>query len=522
MKTYKRISLVLLVFIGLNACKDFDALVINPNLPVSAPPSLILPGLLNSLNDDNSWSGSMAYNQFWISTYTYYGTNNYDQEPFINSGFNYLTLQNAVQLELEARKLDPNGANPYVAISKFIKAYNFYQMSQKFGDIPVSEALKGAENKAPIYDTQKAVFSQVLAMLEEANDDFGSLIAANDPFKTLSGDIFLGNNLSKWQKLVNTFTLRVLVSLSKKDADTDLNIKAKFAGILGNPTKYPLMGSNDDNLKYTYNAQFNLYPKNPGNLGFNITRENVASTFLKLTTSLSDPRTFIAACPAPAEISGGKSLTDFTAYVGASNGTDMGTLGNDAQSDKYSYVNAFRYYRTYDGSSAEPSIIVGYPEMCFNIAEGINRGWSAGSADTWYADGITSSMEFWGITDGAEIPISDPVQTKQVGIYTASVTNYLAQPSVAYQGNNAAGLTQILEQKYIAFWQNSNWEAFFNQRRTGVPVFETGPGTGNGGQIPSRWQYPYAELTANATNYNEAVQRQFETDDLNGKLWINQ
>jgi hypothetical protein len=106
------------------------------------------------------------------------------------------------------------------------------------------------------------------------------------------------------------------------------------------------------------------------------------------------------------------------------------------------------------------------------------------------------------------------------GEVTVSVTDYLAQPSVQYQ-DGAAGLTQILNQKYIAFWQNSTWEAFFNQRRTGVPAFSSGPGNGNGDKIAVRWQYPVAEIAANKVNYEEAVQRQFAgKDDLNGLMWI--
>ena len=71
-----------------------------------------------------------------------------------------------------------------------------------------------------------------------------------------------------------------------------------------------------------------------------------------------------------------------------------------------------------------------------------------------------------------------------------SLADYLAQASVKYAGNNATGLTQILTQKYIAFFQNSGLEAFYNQRRTGVPTFLTGVGTSNSGRIPKRWLYP--------------------------------
>ena len=36
-------------------------------------------------------------------------------------------------------------------------------------------------------------------------------------------------------------------------------------------------------------------------------------------------------------------------------------------------INRYRYYRTNTG---EDFIIAGYAEMCFNIAEAINRGWA--------------------------------------------------------------------------------------------------------------------------------------------------
>jgi hypothetical protein len=132
-------------------------------------------------------------------------------------------------------------------------------------------------------------------------------------------------------------------------------------------------------------------------------------------------------------------------------------------------------------------------------------------------------MNFLGITEGSSITVGNMAGNVVYGtISNISIASYLAQTDVAYKGGND-GLKQILVQKYIAFWQNSNWEAFFNQRRTGVPDFSSGPGTGNGGKIPKRWQYPVAETAANATNYNSAIQRQYQgADDLNGVMWILQ
>ncbi len=85
------------------------------------------------------------------------------------------------------------------------------------------------------------------------------------------------------------------------------------------------------------------------------------------------------------------------------------------------------------------------------------------------------------------------------------------------------GLNKILLQKYIAFFQNSGWEAYYNFRRTGVPAFSGGVGIGNNGIVPVRWTYPTSEQNNNAVNWKAAVDRQFAgADNLDGKIWIIQ
>jgi hypothetical protein len=82
-------------------------------------------------------------------------------------------------------------------------------------------------------------------------------------------------------------------------------------------------------------------------------------------------------------------------------------------------------------------------------------------------------------------------------------------------------LTQVLKQKYIALFRHSGLESYFNYRRTGVPVFTTGPGTGNSSRIALRFKYPGSEATANQENYHAALQSQFGgNDDINGVMWI--
>ena len=77
---------------------------------------------------------------------------------------------------------------------------------------------------------------------------------------------------------------------------------------------------------------------------------------------------------------------------------------------------------------------------------------------------------------------------KFYGIGDAAINAYLAQPNVAFNPANALRLIAI--QKYIALFMNSGWEAFLEQRRTGIPILSVGPGTYNNAMVPKRWLYP--------------------------------
>jgi hypothetical protein len=241
----------------------------------------------------------------------------------------------------------------------------------------------------------------------------------------------------------------------------------------------------------------NKYGRSPDNFGNNATRENMAKTYMDLLKNNKDPRVFVVAEPAEAQLAKGLKKTDFEAYVGASSGEDLADMSAKANLGQYSFQSRSRYYSNYSG---ENTFVISYPEMCFNIAEALNRGWGTGNASDWYERGIRASMSFYGFNDA---------------------TAFLAQSNVKYVGNNADGLTQILSQKYVAFFQNSGYEAYYNWRRTGIPTFLVGPGTANGTKIPLRFIYPSTELSTNDINVKEAISRQFGAkDDINMPMWI--
>ena len=492
----KNIYLLLIVLlISVTSCQKFSALEKDPNRPGQVPPSLIFTNVLYS-SYYSPWSDVSRWNQFWCSNYAYYNDQTYD---WTNTTFNYAQLQNVKQMTSEATRVGLPVNNPYAALGKFFNAYFYVDMSLKLGDVPLTDALKGLENTQPKYDTQKEIFKQSLAWLEEANSDLQLLINSGD--NSLVGDFMLGNDLVKWQKVVNSYKLRLLITLSKKSSDSDLNIASTFSAVVSNPSKYPVMTSLDDNLKFTFNASTDKYPLNPDEYGKTATRNNMSATYLNTLVALKDPRTFIVADPAEAKIKSGLHATDFEAYVGASSGESLDDMSVKMLNGEYSPISKNHYYGSYLG---EPCIQIGYSELCFNIAEAINRGWVSGNAEAYYTKGIQASWTF----HGANVD--------------ANWNAYYAQSAVKYNSDNAVALTQILTQKYLAFFNNSGWEAYHNARRTGVPTFLTGVGTGNSGRIAKRFQYPSSERTTNAANYNAALTSQFgaTTDDINSELWI--
>tara|TARA_R110000796_G_scaffold183498_2_gene300010 strand:+ start:88112 stop:89617 length:1506 start_codon:yes stop_codon:yes gene_type:complete len=499
MKTYNfkkglaLLAILLLVF----ACTKFEDLTDDPNKATSVPPSMLLSevlSVLNNVSNDGAWEEPQRDNQFWVLSFDYYGDQDYNWGA---TGFRYSTLSNVIAMEKEAQGLD--NQDKYEALAKFFKAYFYDYMSKRVGDIPLSEALQASAEMpitTPKYDDQKSVYIAILDLLDAANDQI-TTAKAQVGTSDILGDFFFNGDLDKWQKTINAFHLRVLMSLSKKNAEMD--IASKINAIVSNPSKYPLFTEVEESMMRTFSdEQGNRYELNPSNYGFNRNRNIIGATYLDLLKANNDPRIYVVADPAPFYYDANDPL-NLNAYIGANTGDDQGQMQVDSDAGKYSYPNEARYYSNFEG---EPYIQIGYSEQEFIIAEAINRGWITGDAEAHYLNGIQGSMEFYGVAQ-------------------VDIDAFLATTNVAYKGNTADGLTQILTQKYIAFFNNSGFEAYFNYRRTGVPTFDIGPANKNGGKIPLRWKYPVSEFENNAANVNAVLSSQYSgSDDINETMWI--
>lgn len=539
MKQIKNIILIITSTCLIISCsKQIKEKQVDPNNPTSVPPGLILgtvltdmsgTGSAGSLGGINSWSNAQDWNQYHDQNYDYYGNNIYSWDANNASFDPYLVLKNVVQMEKEAISAGADPVNSYEAVGRFIKAYYFYNLTSMFGDVPLTEALQAPAISMPKYTPQEQVFEYVLNQLDSANNDLALLMGKSDNSLSPSQDIYYHGDLSAWQKATNSFKLRVLISLSKKSADATLNVPGQFAAIVNNPTKYPVFGSQNDDLEFAYNPgnanTYSTYPFNPSNYGSIAGRFNMSYTYVNALTTLMDPRVFVTSEPASALAGNDPNLAQYKYFVGASTGEPVQSMYGNASAGKYSFINRNRYYSNFTG---EPDALVGYKEMQFNIAEGIERGWASGDAETYYKTGILGSFGFYGINITSETqtayflpPGANSVTQVAPYPYTFDFTTYYNQPAVKLSTNAVTAINQIVIQKYIASFENSGYESYYNWRRTGIPAFQTGSGVGNNGVIPLRWAYPVSEQTQNTVNWKAALTNQgFSADDLNQVMWL--
>jgi hypothetical protein len=374
-------------------------------------------------------------------------------------------------------------------------------MTQIFGDIPYSKMMQSiyANNFSdsavirPAYDKQQDVYRGVLDDLKIASDS----LATNE--LAVTGDVIYDGNIEKWKRLINSFTLRVLMSLSKKETDATLNIKQRFNEIVSNPAKYPIFTSNADNGKLPYyNITGNQYPFYNNN-GMK-TDYYLDSTFVDILQDLNDPRLFVFGKPMPSSSLGVK---DFNAYDGLKGSASLSYNTSKRGVGKASQINDRYSYQAIN----EPSLLMSYAELQFILAEAVVRGWITGNADTYYKNGIKASLEFSNFNSTYS---------------TTEINDYLAQPVISLQTGNE--IKQIITQKYVSMFMNTGWQPFYEQRRTGFPAFDvTGSGILNGGNIPKRWMYPGDEYINNGVNVENAVKSQYTNgDNINGVMWILQ
>lgn len=479
MKRYWSLSVIIVLLLTLaSGCSDFGDVNTNPNNPSTPSTAALLTGALRNVGTINAQVGPGGANIVPAMYVQQLGDVIYiEDSKYKTINFNYnnwyagplINLQHIIELNTDEKtrvNASTFGSNAnQIAAARILKAYFFQWITDRWGDIPYSEALKGDADFTPAFDKQEAIYTDLFKEWKEASAQF-------DGGKAIQGDILLSGNATKWKKFANSLRLIAALRLSKIKPEMG---KKEFQSALEDG----VLASAADNVQYKFLPESTN--ENPVYANYVVSNRKdyaLSDVFVNYLKKTSDPRLpYLAA----KNISG--EYVGVPYAVGGAKAQDLSLIG-PVLSQQNSAVN-----------------VITYAQVLFAQAEAAASGWTNGNAKALYESAIEASLQQWMGSDYTE----------------SALKTYLAQPDVAYSAN--AAIERIGTQRWIAlFFQGT--EAWSEWRRTGFPVLKPATNTLNGGtEIPRRLPYPVTENNINHDNYQAVLSSQGKDDHYTRVWW---
>ena len=325
---------------------------------------------------------------------------------------------------------------------------------------------------------QEDIYPGLLATLKEAADGFAD--GGSDDLG--EGDLLFGGDIEKWQRYCNSMRLRLAMRISEVSPAL---AKETVEEVMGNPTKYPIMESNDDNAFFWWiGTDPNYYEPMADGYRTRKTEYCAADVIVDHMNTREDPRCSSYFQPTKESVEAGEPK-----YVGYT----IGAKAN-AVASKYSIWGA-RFFTDLAGFS--PYMRVAEPWFC--VAEASMLGWNTGiSAEDAYNKAVTYSME-------------------ENSVSAEDIADYLANA-----GKFTNDKKQIYYEEWVAMFKQG-MEGWSLYRRTGVPdnlyPAPGRPANYSNHNVPP-FRSPYPDKERNLNNANCAPFDAEVVDNLWGKqMW---
>ncbi|MCX8211007.1 MAG: SusD/RagB family nutrient-binding outer membrane lipoprotein [Lewinella sp.] len=477
----KKYFLFPLLVLFLTACGDLEEFNENPNAPSidQASPELILPKILyevgNHVTADLGWGTGNVIMQL-VATNNFTGTDRYLLGSY---GGTWNAMYRNARDGQNVSDLGERLGNPnYEAIGLVLKAYCLQYLTEMYGDVPYTNALDGKTDGEfqPSYTPQAEVYQGLLADYATAADLFNTTVP-------VSGDILFNGDIDKWIKFTNGLRVRTMMRLEKRWGELGLSA-ADLQRLVSNENHMDELG--DSALLPYLPVGANRWPRHTGRVG-SFDEKRMSQTIETVLKGLNDPRLPILFRPVDNPAS--------DEFQGVPNG-----LSEDAASNfSGGALNQSRLgLRFREEPAAVDMVFMHQPELLFLLAEAAEKGYITGDAEAFYLDGIRGTMTYYG---------------------TEASADYLSQSGVAYTGTREEKLAKIAQQKWLSLFM-VGLEAWFDYRRTGLPVLTPGPNASLD-QLPVRIQYPDDEQVLNAINYQVVISAQ-GADEITTETWLTQ
>ncbi|BDD10762.1 hypothetical protein FUAX_31940 [Fulvitalea axinellae] len=505
MKKYniRQLAVAFFAVFSFSACTDeFAEINTDPNIVKDAELDHLLTFAEKQLRD-------VGHMWFW-DNHHYYMTWTQHSVPQGGNSDEFVTINNLIgQKSLLYKSLMPNlmeireqidnmpdeskiKRERMRAITYPILIYQAIKVTDMYGDIPYLEAGRGRYEQLlnPKYDKQSDLYdiwiselnTVIKTLTEDITDAEGNVVEQSVYGSKGKAEIIYSSDWAKWAKFANTLKLRLAIRLTHADPTRAKTIAeealSNSAGIFEGPAdEFRRLPKTDD--------------RGPDN-EMHYTTPHGAYEFMKFMCDTQDPRTknyfepngFTDEVVQKFESSATATLPDIIKnaptemhrrYIGLPVSPDK--VDDDAYAQFFTPVkldgdNSYRtasrlHYRYFhpakrSGNGYYIYMYYSYGEMCFNIAELIERLGINGDAEEWYNKGVRASLEMVDM-------LASAAQVEQHEDLTETeITDYLAMPQVAYTGDKDTKLEKIAIQQQINFFRDP-FQSFVYSRRTGFP-----------------------------------------------------
>jgi len=466
-----------------NCTSKFEEINTDPDAFVEAPNTNMLGNVLRYTAqqwltnlDIGQWAGYISEVQYLNDYGGYIPSNNTYGNRWYESYYGNVQLQHILDNTAD----NPEGNKNMRNVCSLMQTWLLLICTDCFGDIPYSDAFKGAPEDGGIlqtkYDSQSEVYVDLLDRLEEVSDSWASGIG---PDKLGEGDFYFGGDVEMWQRYCNSLRLRYAMRLVNVMYDKS---KATVEKILGDSAKYPVIDDTSGDALFVWQGSDPYFEPWYDN-SLDRDDDGMSDIFIDHLKSKSDPRISKLAKPAASD----------GEYRGAENGALV-------QVNKMTISRIGALYRDIPSGF---SVICYACENYFIQCEAALLGWKVPkSAKETYEAGVKASMIFNGVDD-------------------SDITAYLAGNGVWPEDSSLDNKKSTL---YFEWWVGlfkDNIEAWSLYRRTGYPTYihtskaldgvtpkypgaRCAFGTAHN-DVPFRWAYPQNQYNYNRENVEAAA-----------------
>ncbi|RZJ91541.1 MAG: SusD/RagB family nutrient-binding outer membrane lipoprotein, partial [Hymenobacter sp.] len=509
-----------------SGCSSFLDINDNPNsLTTNNPPTpaAILAQALSTTATLYT-GGTPSYNSYSMFAADYVGksgiVNGYAEERTYNYTSTYyqglwsgtydnLNDYNTIQVQGTA-----NNFPFHAAIARIMKVYDYLLLVDQYGDIPYTNALKGASNLSPTYDKAADIYRDLIVQLTGAISDINAATTkAADPNNGVvivgAEDIVFGGGtagMTNWQRFANSLKLRILLRESQtNDAALNTYVATQIAAL---QSAAPGFITTDVVVQPGY--QQSSGQQNPfySRYGITVAGTSAGERYYQFPTRYILAQYTTNNDPRVSQLYTTGVLNGVTTY----NGTDAGetappTLQAPSVGSRFALSGGLL-----KGFNA-PTVLMFLSEHLFNKAEAETRNLYPGGdtqAKLDYENAILASfLSFYrpATTTPATVPATPATSaaagaSQYVTFMAAAVTS--KNPRVSYSDAPSTGALGkqyvILYQKYLAMNTVAATEGWADFRRAAQPKIEASLQASVAGRFPKRLLYPQTEVNTNATN----------------------